>query len=218
MKHMPRWLKPSGVFGIGLQSVFQLTDRIVFYTRRPNEPERMIVFNSYGRNYGKIEIREINPVNNRIRYDNSIPGTNVKIAVDPQKLLIYSEGEMKTASDHMLYYDMEFDNGSVLDALFAELSLVIRQELQAYSCDYFNIYFQTIKIFENGDFLKEKRERIRYSYFSPHKVPNSVDRFQWMLDKDSIKPLLSKKRPKGSSRLPQIWRTMWMIRTAGYIR
>ena len=52
---MPSWLKPSGIFGIGLQSAFQLTDRIEFYTRRPNEPERLIVFHSYGRNHGKGE-------------------------------------------------------------------------------------------------------------------------------------------------------------------
>lgn len=34
MEKMPGWLKPSGVFGIGLQSVFQLTDCIEFYTRQ----------------------------------------------------------------------------------------------------------------------------------------------------------------------------------------
>ncbi len=196
MKNMPRWLKPSGVFGIGLQSVFQLTDHIEFYTRRPNEPERLIVFHSYGRNYGKIEIREVKPDSDGIFYNNSVPGTNVKIAVDPQKLLINSGKEMKDVGDHMLYYDMEFDDGGTLNALFVELSLVIKQELQTYPCDYFNVYFQPLKILENGKPLKGKRERMRYSYFSPHKDPNSVDKFQKMLDEDSIVPLLSKKQPK----------------------
>mgnify|MGYP002701701971 FL=1 len=40
MKNMPRWLKPSGIFGIGLQSAFQVTDEIEFYTRRSNEPKK----------------------------------------------------------------------------------------------------------------------------------------------------------------------------------
>ncbi len=196
MEHMPRWLKPSGVFGIGLQSVFQLTDRIEFYTRRPNEPERLIVFHSYGRNYGKIEIREVKPDSDGIFYNNSVPGTNVKIAVDPQKLLINSGKGMESVDDHMMYYDMEFEAGDILNALYVELSQVIKQELQAYPCDYFNVYFQPLKILESGEILKGKRERMRYSYFSPHKDPNSVDKFQRKLDNDSIIPLLSKKQAK----------------------
>ncbi len=96
MQGMPRWLKPSGVFGIGLQSAFQLTDQIEFYSRRPNEPERMIVFHSYGRNHGKVEIREVPPDTDGIFYDNAVPGTNVKIAINPKKLLVNADSNKET--------------------------------------------------------------------------------------------------------------------------
>ena len=89
-------MKPSGVFGIGLQSAFQLTDQIEFYSRRPNEPERMIVFHSYGRNHGKVEIREVPPDTDGIFYDNAVPGTNVKIAINPKKLLVNADSNKET--------------------------------------------------------------------------------------------------------------------------
>lgn len=86
MESMPAWLKPSGIFGIGLQSVFQMTDCIEFYTRQHNAPEQHILLNSYGKNRGKIEFREIPPGNDdETYYDNAVPGTNVKFAINPDK-------------------------------------------------------------------------------------------------------------------------------------
>lgn len=169
MKEMPRWLKPSGVFGIGLQSVFQLTDRIEFYTRIPNEPERLITFYSYGRNHGNIEIREVQQNADGIFYDNSVPGTNVKIAVDPKKLLTNTRGG-KAKGDHCLYYDTEFDLDDPLHAVYVELSSVIESELKRYPYNYFNIYFQAM-IHEKEDKLpaKKLKRRLNCSYFSPTK-------------------------------------------------
>lgn len=79
MRRMPAWLKPSGVFGIGLQSVFQLTDCIEFYTRQHNQPERQISIYSYGRNQGKIETKIVSEYDDDLYFDNAIPGTNVGI-------------------------------------------------------------------------------------------------------------------------------------------
>ena len=200
MKGMPRWLKPSGVFGIGLQSAFQLTDQIEFYTRQVNEPERLIIFHSYGRNSGKIEIRELLPDSEDIFFDNSVPGTNVKIAIEPKKLFVDAKGEEEQAEDHLLFYDMEFDSKDILHALYVELSMVIEKKLQEWPCDFFNIYFQTMKIHPDGAVEKGKKRRIRYSYFSPYKDKNLAEKdkksggvYEERFYHNSILPLLRNK-------------------------
>lgn len=194
MKDMPRWLKPSGIFGIGLQSVFQLTDRIEFYTRIPNEPERLITFYSYGRNHGNIEIREVPPNTDGIFFDNSVPGTNVKIAVDPEKLLTDTSGR-KATGDHCLYYDTEFDLDDPLHAIFVELSSVIESELKRYPCNYFNIYFQAMIHKKEGERPEKKlKRRLNYSYFSPTKDNQGVkDKTQEKLIENTILPFYDKK-------------------------
>ena len=85
MKNMPEWLQPSGLFGIGLQSVFQISDCVEFYTRQHNEPERRIALFSYGKNRGRIEVNEVLPNEDFVFYNNSIPGTNAKIIINPHK-------------------------------------------------------------------------------------------------------------------------------------
>lgn len=189
MRTMPRWLKPSGIFGIGLQSAFQLTDQIEFYTRRPNEPERLIIFHSYGRNHGKIEIREVSPNDNGIYYDNSIPGTNVKIAINPDKLLSTPKAASQKPEDNFFFYDMEFDGGENLHAIYVELSKIIEQKLRENPCDYFNIYFQPM-VRREADTPPEKgfKQRPRYSYFAPHKSDGKLDLTQKQIDENTILP------------------------------
>lgn len=187
MHNMPCWLKPSGIFGIGLQSAFQLTDRIEFYTRRPNEPERLIVFHSYGRNHGKIEIQEVTPDVNGIFYDNAIPGTNVKIAINPQKLLPNTKNTQEQIKDFFIYYDMEFDSDDILHAIYVEMSHMIEKKLKENPYDYFNIYFQSmIQEKPNVPPMKDKKKRLRYSYFSPNKDKGKLDSTQTKINENTI--------------------------------
>ena len=37
MDRMPEWMKPSGTFGIGFQSVFLLTEEVTLITRKFNK-------------------------------------------------------------------------------------------------------------------------------------------------------------------------------------
>lgn len=192
MHNMPRWLKPSGIFGIGLQSAFQLADQIEFYTRRPNEPERLIIFHSYGRNHGKIEIREVLPDENGIYYDNAIPGTNVKIAINPDKLLSTSKDTSQKPVDPFFFYDMEFDGGEKLHAIYVELSKIIEQKLRENPCDYFNIYFQPMICREDKNSPEKGfRQRFRYSYFAPHKSDGKLDYTQKQIDENTILPFFA---------------------------
>lgn len=146
MDAMPVWLRPSGVFGIGLQSVFQLTDRIDFYTRQQNMPERQITLHSYGKNRGKIEVRELPESTDGVYNDNGVPGTNVKIAVDPRKFL---EGRDKRKS-RLRYFDPEFDDADVLDMIYAEVSQACREKIAECTNDYFNVYIEVKKIEKDG--------------------------------------------------------------------
>ena len=168
MKTMPRWLKPSGIFGIGLQSVFQLTDKIEFYSRRPNEPERMYVFHSYGGNYGRVENREIMQDPDYVFYDNVDHGTNVKIAIDSEKLLVDAKGNPEAAENHLLYYDLEFDRKDTLHAIYVELSKAIEAKIKEFQCDYFSIKLVTMIRTEVKKYENDKKPKLlRYSYFVP---------------------------------------------------
>lgn len=155
MEKMPAWLKPSGIFGIGLQSVFQLTDCVEFYTRQHNAPEQLISLYSYGKNHGKIEIREVPENIDGMFYDNAVPGTNVKIAIEPQKFL----------DKDFIYYDPEFDSGNELDMLFSEIAKACEVKIRETRYDYFNIYYQPLIIDKNGEKIPTTEKRcLRRSY------------------------------------------------------
>lgn len=162
MEKMPRWLKPSGVFGIGLQSVFQLTDCIEFYTRQHNTPEQLISLYSYEKNQGKIEIREVPENIDGMYYDNAIPGTNVKIAINPQKF------KNKDEKSSYIYYDSEFDSGDEIDMLFSEISKACEDKIKESRLDYFNIFFHPLIIEKDGRKIETSKNRcIRRSYIYP---------------------------------------------------
>ena len=162
IERMPIWLKPSGVFGIGLQSVFQLTDCIEFYTRQHNMPEQLMSLYSYGKNHGKIEIREVPENIDGMYYDNAIPGTNVKIAIEPRKF------NDSTGNINFIYYDPEFDSGEQIDMLFSEICKACEAKIREIKHDYFNIYYQPLVIEKDGR-KKPTTERrcLRRSYIYP---------------------------------------------------
>lgn len=162
MENMPEWMKPAGFFGIGLQSVFQLTDCIVFYTRQHNMPEKQISLYSYGKNHGKVEIHNMPPNEDGVFKDNSVPGTSVVIKINPRKLL----GENGTAiGNHFIYYDPEFDKGKEPDMIFAEISRACEEKLKEIRYDYFNINFISMKT-DNGKIISENKQKyLRKSFF-----------------------------------------------------
>lgn len=161
MADMPSWLKPSGAFGIGLQSVFQMTDCVEFYTRQHNLPEHLISLQSRG----KIEIREVPPNVDGLYFDNAVPGTNVKIAVDINKLM--RDGDDEISRNPFLYYDREFDEGGELDMLFGELGHVCEDKIKKSQCDYFNIFYQSMKVEKDETIIKGEKRCLRRSYFCP---------------------------------------------------
>ncbi|MDO4168581.1 MAG: hypothetical protein Q4D45_01670 [Lachnospiraceae bacterium] len=168
MKSMPAWLKPSGVFGIGLQSVFQLTDTIEFYSRQPNEREQAIIVHSYGKNRGIVDSYTIPPQNDdEPYYDNAVPGTNVKIEIDPEKLKDQS-GPLTNVG--FQYYDLSFDDYDDLDTVFAEISSACQKTLKESPYDYFDVNLIEIIKDENDKVISKEEKRVRRrSYFYPRK-------------------------------------------------
>lgn len=164
MDKMPPWLKPAGIFGIGLQSVFQLTDCIELYTRLPNEPEKQITLYSYGTRRGKIQVQDVPANGDGLFYDNAIPGTNVKICVNPEKLF-REEGHGIRKGGHA-YFDPEFDEMENLDILFAALETAIKDKVRENRVDYFNIYLYPVIRKGPDDVEKKKRITLRNSFFS----------------------------------------------------
>ncbi len=155
---MPEWMKPAGIFGIGLQSVFQLTDQINFYTRQPNRPEYKIVFNSYGKDMGRIEKQEIHDhdVDGDVFYDNYSQGTNVKFAIKREHL-------WENRSEFQ-YYDWKFDKKDEFNAIYAEMAHVIDKKLKETPFDYFNVEFCTMTI-KNKDKEETSHHNRVYGFF-----------------------------------------------------
>lgn len=58
IKEMPLWLRPTGEFGLGLQSVFQITNELCCITNPENESSKKIIFRSK-ENGGRISYQEI---------------------------------------------------------------------------------------------------------------------------------------------------------------
>lgn len=165
---MPAWLQPSGVFGIGLQSVFQLTDCIDFYTRQPNELELNIRLTSSGHNRGLIDYVPVYTDDAGVYADNTVPGTNVKIEIDPDKL---RKSQINSIDEGFKYYDPDFDDDNdELDIIFAEISSACTDIIKESRYDYFNIRQRNTIVNKEGDSTYlEKWLPKRKSYFFPRK-------------------------------------------------
>lgn len=190
MEKMPAWMKPSGIFGIGLQSVFQLCDCIEFYTRQPNQPERLIALYSYGKNKGKIDVHDVPPNEDGVYFDNTVPGTSVKITINPYKMISPDNPEH---NKHFLYYDTEFDLGNEIDIMYAEICKVCKERIKSVKCDYFNIIYREITHDENQKNRKDNHGYLRRSFFDPYGGTASKKLSTPINPSETLKPLLDQK-------------------------
>lgn len=76
---MPTWMRPSGSFGIGFQSVFLITDKVDMTTRRMGSENtlNLILYNPIGKEKGLILVKttkeEDNPIGTTIKFEINIP-------------------------------------------------------------------------------------------------------------------------------------------------
>lgn len=75
---MPRWLQPSGVFSIGLQSIFLVADSFEVITKTTDEKAKKIVFEETKNGRGYITVSD---------YDAAMPqGTTIKVIINENKI------------------------------------------------------------------------------------------------------------------------------------
>lgn len=81
---MPEWLRPSGAFGIGFQSLFMLTDQVRMETRSllSGESYEVIFFSPLGTRTGDVLIRK----NTDVHQTFGISYTNITFEVEQQQL------------------------------------------------------------------------------------------------------------------------------------
>ncbi len=77
---MPDWLKPSGAFGLGIQSIFQLTDSFEVITKTDDEPAKKIIFENGSNSKGYIIVEDYN--------DAFHQGTKLTFTIDNNKINI----------------------------------------------------------------------------------------------------------------------------------
>lgn len=145
INQMPDWLLPSGIFGIGLQSAFQLTDEVEFFTKKANRTPRHVRFSSYSSNQGKFEVSKC-PDN----YDEykeqfnklSTQGTLVRIKINSQSYRHFGDFD---------YYDLEFDQVDIgTHAIWVEIINQIKLYLNTNKINYFPIYLFEYIINKDG--------------------------------------------------------------------
>ena len=61
VERMPEWMRPSGTFGIGFQSVFLLTDNVKIKTKKLNKEEVLNVslYNPAGKKEGSVLLQTL---------------------------------------------------------------------------------------------------------------------------------------------------------------
>ena len=75
---MPRWLQPSGIFSIGLQSIFLVADSFEVITKTTDEKAKKIVFEETKNGRGYITVSD---------FEDVMPqGTTIKIIINENKI------------------------------------------------------------------------------------------------------------------------------------
>ncbi|AVK47244.1 hypothetical protein AXY43_03970 [Clostridium sp. MF28] len=84
IKTMPEWLKPSGAFGLGLQSIFLITNSFEIITKADNELPKKIILENGSDGDGYIIVEDYNKYFKR--------GTKIIIKIDSDKIDINDLG------------------------------------------------------------------------------------------------------------------------------
>lgn len=121
MRGMPEWMKPAGFFGIGLQSAFLFTDRIVLRSRADDSMETIEIMMERrpGSNEPQILVRDVGGKKALTR-----PGTHVRFVLRELKVpkgysygVEYNETERVTMDyDPLLHDELPILPSKIMDA------------------------------------------------------------------------------------------------------
>ncbi len=112
---MPKWMRPSGTFGIGFQSVFLITDKVTMRTRKWGKEETIVLtmHNPSGKEKGNILSKTI--------IDDTIPiGTKLMFDVESKTSSNWSiNSSERVAIEEISTYDFAMDDS--MDVTIAKL-------------------------------------------------------------------------------------------------
>lgn len=210
---MPLWLRPSGIFGIGFQSIFMLTDQVKLETKNFFTEELQI-----------IELNSPNSVKdggvlvqNKKTNHKRKPGTSLlfehKTKAIPERWSI--KGEQKNASRIAHNYDpfsqesLDIELGKIFDEIFdftSKSHIPIKlfldgNEIETRSNKSKFKYFEKENSLELNIYSKEKEDKWRIiTYYKNQKAENSLKTmflgFEINIHKDKASSVLELNRNK----------------------
>ncbi len=174
----PLWLKPSGVFSIGLQSIFLVANSFEIITRTSDELPKKIIFEETRRGNGYITVSDYG--------QNISQGSIIRIEINENKISQYDMHEndyyYKIVPKYkLIYYSIASAkyNQEKKDMPFLE----VRRQLQDYipveikGCDEEEVLVKYESIFRNVPYNKDNylwidvnTESIDYAYFDIEKA------------------------------------------------
>lgn len=150
---MPIWMRPSGTFGIGFQSVFMLTDFVKIETKSfANEEYQIIEMNNpNGKNDGAILLKKVK-TSHAVK-----PGVRLTFNYKAKKIPFeYSVSNKHKNASRILYNYDPFTN----DSLDIEASQIIDEVL-----DFASMTTLGIQLFSNGSEILANDLRKKFDYF-----------------------------------------------------
>ena len=154
IERMPEWMRPSGTFGIGFQSVFLLTDTVKVETRKWNKEEvlNVTLYNPAGKKEGAVLIQTTEGKKKAL-------GTDIEFEILRESIpeIWYVPEKYKRANQVLFSYD--FVNDASLDVDIAKIIDEIGQFAYA---SYIPIY---IKLEDQDEVLLNKDGHNTFQYF-----------------------------------------------------
>ena len=158
VERMPDWMRPSGTFGIGFQSVFLLTDSVKIKTRKLNKEDVLNVTlnNPAGKKEGSVllqtSVKEHNPIGTELEFD------IIRKSI-PDRWSVSMDDSM--ASHVISSYDFVND-----DSLDVDIAKIIDEINKFAYASYVPVY---IKMDDQNEVLLNRKENGHFDYFIEEK-------------------------------------------------
>ncbi len=155
---MPEWMRPSGTFGIGFQSVFLLTDTVDITTRKINKEDILNVSlnNPAGKKEGSILLRTSSKEHKPF-------GTEIKFNIIRKSIPDRWSITLNNSMANQVVYSYDFVNNESLDVDIAKIIDEINKF--AYAC-YVPVY---LKFDGKGEEWLNKQDDKHFDYFIENK-------------------------------------------------
>lgn len=154
IRNMPKWLQPSGIFGIGFQSIFQLTDEVMIKTKDfyKEQYQEITLYSPLSPKNGDILI-EKKETTHKIK-----PGTQVIFKLQTQTIpdrvsYHFDDSNVKKTIDKYDYFSV--------DSMDTETAEIV-DEIIKFSL---NCYFPILLTFDNEELELSQKTEKPFKYF-----------------------------------------------------